>query len=261
MGNAMKMLMLAQGNRRQERPYEEPSRNGYDMESRRNDYQREDRRNEYGGENRRNGYEMNENRYPRYDEDMENRRNEGGRSAYGNENAEMRRRRDKRGRYMEGESYSGLYDNGEIGFGNSRSYSAMAAGKESGKQSAQIGGSLWMKPTEEDEEHKLTKEKMHKWVKEMRDDKDKPLEPWAEDEVKPLARRFGYPINGEEFENFYTAIHMMKSDYCSVAEEFDVDTPAFYAALADAWLSDPDAAVQDREKLEAYYKYIVKGKK
>lgn len=260
MGNAMKMLMLAQGNRRQERPYEEPSRNGYDMESRRNDYQREDRRNEYGGENRRNGYEMNENRYPRYDEDMENRRNEGERSAYGNENAEMRRRRDKRGRYMEEEDmrYSGLYDAAEIGFGNERRYNSLEAGK---RQSAQIGGSLWMKPTEEDEESKLDKEKMHKWVKNMKDDKEKPIEPWSSDEIKPLARRFGYPISGEEFENFYTAIHMMKSDYCSVAEEFDVDTPAFYAALADAWLSDPDAAVQDRKKLEAYYKYIVKGKK
>lgn len=235
MGNAMKMMLLAQG----ERNNENRARNEYVQDDRRNEYERENPRNEYK---------------------QENRRNERGRNVYEDESPEMRRRRDKRGRYMEGDVYSGLYYNGEIGFGNSRRYNEMNAVPGQQRKSAQIGGSLWMQPNEE-EEHKLTKEKMHKWVKEMRDDKDKPLEPWSEDEVKPLARRFGYPINGEEFENFYTAIHMMKSDYCSVAEEFDVDTPAFYAALADAWLSDPDAAVQDREKLEAYYKYIVKGKK
>lgn len=44
------------------------------------------------------------------------------------------------------------------------------------------------------------------------------------------------------------------------AEEFEVDTPAYYAALADAWLKDPDAKLKGRDKLEAYYKCIVMGK-
>lgn len=252
MGNAMKMMMLAQGTRKEEI---EPERRYNGMV----DYPRENRRNEMPmEENRKNTYSGDKEYYsarPRSYEMPDRQSNE-----RRMEEPEMRRRRDKRGRYMEEEDmrYSGLYDGAEIGFGNERRYNSLEAGK---RQSAQIGGSLWMKPTEEDEESKLDKEKMHKWVKNMKDDKEKPIEPWSYDEIKPLARRYGYPISGEEFENFYTAIHMMKSDYCSVAEEFDVDTPAFYAALADAWLSDPDTAVQDRKKLEAYYKYIVKGKK
>lgn len=120
---------------------------------------------------------------------------------------------------------------------------------------------MWMQPVQEHPADKMDKQSMEKWVKHMRDDKDMPIKPWTVEEVKPLAMRFGYPTSGEKFDEFYTAIHMMKSDYCAVAEDFDVNTPAFYAALADAWLKDPDAAIQGREKLEAYHKYIVMGKK
>lgn len=105
------------------------------------------------------------------------------------------------------------------------------------------------------------KKTMERWVNHMRDDKDKPIEPWSVDEVKPLAMRFGYPTHGEKFDDFFAAIHMMKSDFCAVAEDFDVNTPAFYAALADAWLKDPDAAMQGRDKLETYYTCIIKGMK
>lgn len=104
-------------------------------------------------------------------------------------------------------------------------------------------------------------ETAEEWVHQMKDDREMPIEPWTVEEVKPLAMRFGYPTNGEKFDEFYTAIHMVKSDYSAVAEDFDVNIPAFYAALADAWLKDPDAALHGREKLEAYHKYIVMGKK
>lgn len=248
MGNFMKMMMLAQGTR------VEPERRYNGMV----DYPRENRRNEMPMEkNRKNTYSADEEYYsarPRNYEMPDRQSNEQRR-----EEPEMRRRRDKRGRYMEEEDmrYSGLYDGAEIGFGNERRYNSLEAGK---RQSAQIGGSLWMEPEMEDEKG-FGKAEMHKWVEHMKDDKDKPLKPWPEEDIKPLARRYGYPINGEEFETFYAAIHMMKSDYCGVAEEFDVDTPAFYAALADAWLNDPDSELKDKKKLEAYYKHVIKGKK
>lgn len=153
----------------------------------------------------------------------------------------------------------------QIGFGNDLrgDYEARShyGGQEGGKGEdgmIQGGGMFWMKNPEHE---KLDKQKIEKWVHSMTDDKDKPIQPWSAEEIKPLAMRFGYPGSGEEFENFYAVIHMMKSDYCAVAEEFDVNTPAFYAAMADAWLKDPDAEVHGREKLEAYHKYIVKGKK
>lgn len=199
------------------------------------------------------------------------------------ESPEMRRRRDKRGRYMgdEGEEMRGeyvgmdyrpdypiapreprnsLYDGGGIGFSNDEYRPASSHKGGVQPQSAQVGGTLWMKPNEGGES-KLDKKTMEKWVHHMEDDKGQTLKPWSPEEIKPMAMRFGYPTSGERFDEFYTAIHMMKSDFCAVAEDFDVNTPAFYAALADAWLKDPDAALRGREKLETYYNCIVKGKK
>lgn len=148
-----------------------------------------------------------------------------------------------------------------IGFGNRPREYETRSHYDGGRQEAEVGGRMWMEPVREQEEDKpMDRQSMEKWVEHMRDDKDKPVKPWSVEEVKPIAARFGYPTFGEKFDVFFTAIHMMKSDYCAVAEEFDVNVPAFYAALADAWLKDPDAALQNREKLEAYHKYIVMGR-
>lgn len=152
-------------------------------------------------------------------------------------------------------------DSRMIGFGNRPREYETRSHYDGGRQEAEVGGTMWMQPVEDRQHERMDKQAMEKWVKHMRDDKDMPIKPWTVEEVKPLAMRFGYPTSGEKFDEFYTAIHMMKSDFCAVAEDFDVNTPAFFAALADAWLKDPDAALRGREKLEAYYKYIVMGKK
>lgn len=152
-------------------------------------------------------------------------------------------------------------DSRMIGFGNRPREYENRSHYDGGRQEAEVGGTMWMQPVEEHQHERMDKQSMEKWVKHMRDDKDMPIEPWTAEEVKPLAMRFGYPTSGEKFDEFYTAIHMMKTDFCAVAEDFDVNTPAFFAALADAWLKDPDAALRGREKLEAYHKYIVMGKK
>jgi hypothetical protein len=225
-----------------------------------NEYNGEDRpRQEY---DRHNEYERTEYlprpQYPR-GEDTEMRH-----YTTRNEDApEMRRRRDKRGRYMgddDEEMRMGLYDGGGIGYHTeARRKEAYERGDAMHDQpqpkKIHATGSVWM-----DEDDVVDTGKLMEWVQDMRDDNNERIDPWSADEVKPLARRFGYPTTGEQFSDFYTAIHMMKSDYCSVAEEFDVDTPAFYAAMADAWLKDPDAKMKGRKKLEAYYKCIVKGK-
>lgn len=209
---------------------------------------------------------------------------------YQPEGTEMRRRRDSRGRYMMDEDmpesrYRGRRmddDDDEpetrsnviewpygphmppesrmIGFGNRPREYEPRSHYDGGRAEAEVGGTMWMQPVEHSN-GRMDKHTMEKWVNHMRDDKDEPIKPWSPEEIKPIASRFGYPTSGEKFEDFYVAIHMAKSDYCAVAEEFDVNTPAFYAALADAWLKDPDAALRGREKLETYYNCIVKGKK
>lgn len=240
MSKLMTMMMLAN------RPNEGNEYHGEDRH--RQEY---DRRNDY--EYERTGYNARP-QYPR-GEETEMRR-----YTTRNEDApEMRRRRDKRGRYMgdEGEEMRmGLYDGGGIGYRTDNRRDEHTNTMQGGQpKKIHATGSVWM-----DEDDDVDTGKLMEWVQDMRDDSNKRIDPWSADEVKPLARRFGYPTTGEQFSDFYTAIHMMKSDYCSVAEEFDVDTPAFYAAMADAWLKDPDAKMKGRKKLEAYYKCIVKGK-
>lgn len=260
MGNALKMLMLANGG--DDRRGNEP------MQDRRNEYRGEDRtRSEYRGEDMRRDERTNytpSRQYPR-SEDMRRYREPDMRtySARSEDMPEMRRRRDKRGRYMgdDGEeTRMGLYDGGGIGYQTesrrNETYERRDAmhDQPQGKK-IHATGSVWM----DDEEDDVDTGMLMEWVQDMKDPKGKHIEPWSADEIKPLARRFGYSTTGEEFSDFYTAVHMMKSDNCEVAEEFDVNTPAFFAALADAWLKDRDTKLRGRKKLEAYYKYIVMG--
>lgn len=254
MGNALKMIMLANGG--DDRRGNEP------MQDRRNEYRGEDRtRSEYRGDDMRRDERTNytpTRQYPR-SEDMRRYREQDTRTyhARSEDMPEMRRRRDKRGRYMDDdgeEMRMGMYDGGDIGYRTDDRRNAMH-GQQHGKK-IHATGSVWMDEDDED----VDTGKLMEWVQDMKDPKGKRIEPWSADEIKPLARRYGYPTTGEEFSDFYTAIHMMKSDYCEVAKDFDVDTPAYYAALADAWLKDPDAKLKGRKKLEAYYKCIVMGK-
>lgn len=267
MGNALKMIMLANGGSTGDN-----RRNGDD---RRNNEPMQDRRSEYMGEDMRRDDRRSESmpqrtdysptrHYPR-SEDMRRYRDPDMRtySARSEDAPEMRRRRDKRGRYMgdDGEEMRmGLYDGGGIGYqtesSRNETYERRDAMHEPQGKKIHATGSVWM----DDEEDAVDTGMLMEWVQDMKDPKGKHIEPWSADEIKPLARRFGYPTTGEEFSDFYTTIHMMKSDYCAVAEEFDVDTPAYYAALADAWLKDPDAKLKGRKKLEAYYRCIVMGR-
>ena len=54
---------------------------------------------------------------------------------------------------------------------------------------------------------------------------------------------------------FFAAMNMMYSDYCKVAEKFNVGTTDFYAYMAKAFLDDQDAV---QNKLAWYYHSIVK---
>ncbi len=55
------------------------------------------------------------------------------------------------------------------------------------------------------------------------------------------------------------AMNMMYSDYCTVANKYNVGTPEFYACMAKAFLFDKDAK-SPSAKLAAYYVGIVDAK-
>lgn len=52
------------------------------------------------------------------------------------------------------------------------------------------------------------------------------------------------------------AMNMMYSDYCTVANKYNVGTPEFYACMAKAFLFDKDAK-SPNAKMAAYYFGIV----
>ena len=54
---------------------------------------------------------------------------------------------------------------------------------------------------------------------------------------------------------FYAVMNMLYSDYGKVFKKHDVATMQFYVDMAKEFLEDDDAV---KNKLEQYYKYVVK---
>lgn len=213
------------------------------------------------------------------------------------ESNEMRRRRDSRGRYMNVEemdarSYdarneympqrseygrvenrvipdypivspmdnrAGLYDGGGIGFGTrGEPRSHYDEGKER-IESAEVGGSLWMKPkhNEANEPMMMDKETAEEWVNNMRnEDKNHPHGgKWSPESLKPFAQKYNIPTDGKKFWEFYAITNAMYSDYSEVGKKFGITSPEFYVCLAKAFIDDRDA---EPDKVARYYEYIAK---
>ena len=95
------------------------------------------------------------------------------------------------------------------------------------------------------------------WVAEM--EGTDPAHPmgakWTPDQVKPFAQKYGFPTEGEKFWEFYAIMNAMYSDAFDTAKEFNVVRPEFFASLAKGWLNDKDAVPN---KAQVYYECIVK---
>lgn len=199
--------------------------------------------------NRRNEYEHYQDPFDRgrYDREMEQGTMR--RIGYGEGESEMesRRRRGDDGRYMEdrdmrrSESGSNMVD--------------MQAYKQQQKD-YQIGGTFNM-TSGGGKAQKLTKQMAEEWVDSMEsEDSEKPEgETFTMEHARQLAKKIGYETEGQKAIDFYAILNAVYSDYCKVAEKYDVDEPEFYACMAKAWLEDKDAV---RNKAGAYYQHIVK---
>lgn len=75
---------------------------------------------------------------------------------------------------------------------------------------------------------------------------------WTMEQTKQVMAQNGIECDPLEFN---IAINMMYSDYVAVAKKMGVDKTDFYAAMAKAFLDDPDAGP---DKLSHYYEYVVK---
>lgn len=161
---------------------------------------------------------------------------------------EMRRRRDKHGRYMED-------DEDEHEMRGNTSYFPPNARMQSGeekRQKVEAGGTFWMIPPSGE---KLTREHAEKWVRGMRGEETHG-EMWSFEDAKLLAEEHDIPTDGPDMVAFYAALNMVYNDYAQVAKKHGVDTEDYFADLACAWLYDMDGK-PPVEKIMAYKKYVV----
>lgn len=178
----------------------------------------------------------------------------GGYSRMEDEEPSMRRRRDSRGRYMEGGQSQQEMRQGNVSYFPQERTSMHYGGGGEGKK-MQAGGTFWMMPPEGGE--KLTREKGEKWVKKMKgDDPQARGEMWSYEDAKTLAEERGISPEGQEMVDFYVVLNMVYNNYCKVAKKYGVDTEDYYADLAHAWLYDKDGK-PPTEKLMAYHKYVI----
>lgn len=101
-------------------------------------------------------------------------------------------------------------------------------------------------------EEGLDERTAHEWSKKMKNADGSTGAHWTKEQVKPYMNQVGY--QGDEIE-FWIIMNAMYSDYCKIAKKYGVDRPEYYAEIAKAWLDDKDAVP---DKAAAYYECIVK---
>lgn len=225
---------------------------------------------------------------------MENRMEGGGgysnyggnnRMEYGMENMENRRRRDSRGRYMEGEGWQG-----NRGYGRNETESRrrrdsrgryMMGSMEEDDEDEDMSSQKWFPPygrmspnmhggygdiyaegmiyapsaqnrpgmmgMEQEMSKPVDEHTARKWVQKM--DGGEKFKPEQIDQL-----RQAICPECEKWE-FYVTINAMYSDYCETAKKMGIDKPEFYAYLAKDFLKDKDAKPH---KLRRYMETIAK---
>lgn len=195
---------------------------------------------------------------------------------------ESRRRRDSRGRYMRSEWEDGMEDNygndarmrgypgrpfpvyeggrsnmNQIGFDysgdNVRTDYGMTATHHTGnemeyRKSSKMGGYSYSEGTP------MTKEMAEEWTRSMKNEDGTKGPHWTMDQVKQVMAQKGIKYDPVYF---WVVLNMMYSDYCAVLKKHGCNNIDLYIDLAAAWLNDSDVGAKD--KLSAYYQYVVNG--
>lgn len=191
--------------------------------------------------NNRNNREYSNNqigfRYPSYDYD----RNDYDRRMEA-EPVYNRRKRDAFGRYMHYEPYEPYENN----MHQDDDYNS------SSDNTIPMQGYLGIAYSVDGSSHKMSKKQAENWVKSMRNDNGSKGDRWSFEEIQNVMRQQN--VNCDPVD-FYATMNMLYSDYGEVFKKHDVATMQFYVDMAKAFLEDEDAV---KNKLEQYYKYVVK---
>ena len=99
---------------------------------------------------------------------------------------------------------------------------------------------------------KMDKRQAENWTRHMKNEDGSTGARWTFDEVHKVMQQNNVDCDPVEF---YAVMNMLYSDYGKVFKKHDVATMQFYVDMAKAFLEDDDAV---KNKLEQYYKYVVK---
>lgn len=199
---------------------------------------------------------------------------------------EMRRRRDSRGRYMEGDDGMEMayrpwpephmppylnrpdVDDRRMNGNPMRDRNVVNIRDYQDKRRIGFSENRMMDDDYESDKHhkaghadykhdRMDQRTAEMWVSEM--EGTDPAHPmgakWTPDQVKPFAQKYGFPTEGEKFWEFYAIMNAMYSDAFDTAKEFNVVRPEFFASLAKGWINDKDAVPN---KAKMYHECIVK---
>lgn len=159
---------------------------------------------------------------------------------------EMRRRRDRRGRFMS-EMERGNRGNRrpqQIGFrGDDRGYARMGGGNRHSRM--EMGGA-------DEYEDGMDEDMAEEWMSSIKNADGTRGPHWKMEQTEQLMERRKLDCDPVEF---WVAMNMMYSDYSKVARAHGVNNVEFYADMAKAFLDDADAV---EGKLLAYYECCVK---
>lgn len=90
----------------------------------------------------------------------------------------------------------------------------------------------------------------------MQDVEEKDKAFFKYENVEKKAKDMGIQFDKFSFDEFYTTVLMMYTDYCKTLGTANMDT---YLRLAKDWLCDEDVAMRYGEKLASYYDNVVMG--
>lgn len=197
-----------------------------------------ERRKQKGGNQMRENYRGGRSYYPMYEEPEEDMYDE----------MEMRRRRDRRGRFtsemeMRGER-GGNRQARQIGFRQERGERARMGGGGRGEK-MEMGGA-------EEMEGEMDEDTAEEWMESLENEDGTKGPHWKMEQTERLMEQRGIECDPVEF---WCAINIMYSDYSKVARAHGVNKVEFYADLAKAFLKDKDAV---DGKLMVYYECVVK---
>ena len=100
----------------------------------------------------------------------------------------------------------------------------------------------------------MTREIAEEWTKGMKNEDGTKGPHWTMEQVKQVMAQKGIKY---EPVYFWVVLNMMYSDYCAVLKKHGCNNIDLYIDLAAAWLNDSDVGAKD--KLSAYYQYVVNG--